>query len=138
MKMFDAREAGRVVASVLLSGGAPPAALLEHANVAPGEATVLLRASSDDETYLWDEVRDIADAKGVRLYTMVGRRSPVGPGWMPEDDARRGVTLRSVFPDLANSDLYLCGPTTWLDLVEADAQALGLPEHQIHSERFDW
>ncbi len=30
--MFDAREAGRVVASVLLSGGAPPAALLEHAN----------------------------------------------------------------------------------------------------------
>lgn len=119
-------------------GVTPVRALLEHASFAPGEATVLLRASSDDETYLWDEVRAIAAAKGARLYTMVGRRSPVGPAWMPEADARRGVTLRSIFPDLADSDLYLCGPTTWLDLVEADAHALGLPEHQIHSERFDW
>ena len=119
-------------------GVTPVRALLEHATFAPGEATVLLRASSDDETYLWDEVRAIAAAKGARLYTMVGRRSPVGPSWMPEEDARRGVTLRSIFPELGDSDLYLCGPTTWLDLVEADARALGLPEHQIHAERFDW
>ena len=119
-------------------GVTPVRALLEHATFAPGEATVLLRASSDDETYLWDEVRAIAAAKGARLYTMVGRRSSVGPGWMPEEDARRGVTLRSIFPELGDSDLYLCGPTTWLDLVEADARALGLPEHQIHAERFDW
>jgi predicted ferric reductase len=119
-------------------GVTPVRAMLEHASFAPGEATVLLRASSDDETYLWDEVRAIATAKGARLYTMVGRRSPVGPGWMPEEDAQRGVTLRSVFPDLIDADLYLCGPTTWLDLVEADARALGIPEHQIHAERFDW
>ncbi len=119
-------------------GVTPARALLEHARFAPGEATVLLRASDDDETYLWDEVRAIAAAKGATLYTMIGRRSRIAPHWMPESDARRGVTLSSVLPELADTDLYLCGPTAWLDLVEADARAAGIPEHQLHSERFDW
>jgi ferredoxin-NADP reductase len=57
---------------------------------------------------------------------------------LSEADARRHVTLRSVFPHLLDSDLYLCGPSNWLDAVEADARAMGMPEHQIHSERFDW
>ncbi len=133
-----ARTAPRLAIVAAGIGVTPVRALLEGARVAPGEATVLLRASSEDETYLWDELAEIAEAKGATLYTMVGRRSPVGPGWMPEQDARRGVTLSSVFPHLAESDLYLCGPTTWLDLVEADARATGMPAHQIHAERFDW
>lgn len=57
---------------------------------------------------------------------------------MPQADASRGVTLRSIFPDLKNSDLYICGPTSWLDLVEHDARTAGIPEHQLHTERFDW
>ena len=119
-------------------GVTPVRALLEHASFAPGEATVLLRATSTDETYLWDEVREIAAAKGATLYTMIGSRSAHGPRWMPEHDARRGVSLASIFPDLVESDLYLCGPSVWLDLVEADARALGIPDHQLHAERFDW
>jgi predicted ferric reductase len=133
-----ARTAPRLAIVAAGIGVTPVRALLEGARFAPGEATVLLRASSQDETYLWDEIADIAEAKGATLYTMVGRRSPVGASWMPEEDARRGVTLASVFPHLAQSDLYLCGPTTWLDLVEADANAAGMPAHQIHAERFDW
>jgi ferredoxin-NADP reductase len=39
---------------------------------------------------------------------------------------------------LENSDLYICGPTAWLDLVEDDARRAGIPEHQLHTERFDW
>ncbi len=119
-------------------GVTPIRALLENATIAPGEATVLLRASDEDEAYHWDEIRQLAAAKGITLYTMLGRRSPVGARWMADADVRRGVTMRSVFPDLLRSDLYLCGPTPWLDLVEADAKALGIPEQQLHSERFDW
>jgi len=119
-------------------GVTPIRALVEHARFAPGEATILLRASSMDETYLWDEVRAIAEAKGARVYVMVGHRSHSGPSWMTEDDARRGVSIRSTFPDLADSDLYLCGPSAWLDSIEADAMATGMPSHQIHAERFDW
>ncbi len=119
-------------------GVTPVRALLEHARFAPGEATVLLRAGSQEEAYLWDEVREIAAAKGAQLYVMVGHRSHGASSWLSESDAQRGVTLTSIFPDLANSDLYVCGPTAWLDSVEADARAAGIPDHQLHAERFDW
>jgi predicted ferric reductase len=119
-------------------GITPIRALLEHAQFAPGDATILLRAGSQDETYLWDEVRELAEAKGAACYVMVGHRSRTGPTWMSQADVRRGVTLTSIFPDLAQSDLYLCGPTAWLDSVEAEVRATGIPSHQIHAERFDW
>lgn len=119
-------------------GVTPVRALLEGAEFRPGDATVLLRASSEDEQYLWDEIQQLAVAKGAECYVMVGPRATTGPAWMTERDARRGVTLASVFPRIAQSDLFVCGPSAWLDLVEADARAAGVPEPQIHSERFDW
>ena len=58
--------------------------------------------------------------------------------WLSERDYVRHVSLRSTFPDLARSDLYICGPQAWTDLVVAEAKSCGLPDHQIHTERFDW
>ena len=133
-----ARTAPRLAVIAAGIGITPVRALLEHSDLRPGEATILLRASTAAETWLWDEVVALARRKGATVYTMVGRRDPATPGWMPEADARRGVTLGSVFPHLSESDLYVCGPTGWLDLVEASAVATGLPTHQLHSERFDW
>ncbi len=132
------RTAPRLAVVVAGIGITPVRAFLEDSNQLPGEATILLRASTEEETYLWDEVIDLARAKGAHVYTMVGPRSRSGRRWMTGEDNRRGVTLRSIFPDLKKSDLYICGPTAWLDLVEAEARANGIPEHQLHTERFDW
>jgi predicted ferric reductase len=118
-------------------GITPARALLEESRLSPGEATVLLRTSADDR-YLWDETAAIAKAKGAKFYTMRGPRATSGARWMPQRDASRGVSLRSVFPDLLDSDLYVCGPPAWLELIEAESIAAGLPAHQLHSERFDW
>jgi predicted ferric reductase len=119
-------------------GVTPVRALLEHSRLAPGEATILLRASSDRQSYLWDEMESLAHDRQANFYTMVGPR-PIGvETWMSERDYDRNVTLRSAFPDLARSDLYICGPQAWTDLVVEDARAAGLPAHQIHTERFDW
>jgi ferredoxin-NADP reductase len=133
-----ARTAPKMALMAAGVGVTPVRALLENPRLQPGEATVLLRAGSPDETYLWDEIRDIAAAREITLYTMVGHRAATGPAWMSAVDADRGVQLDSAFPDLANSDLYLCGPAAWLDAVVADAHAHGVPEHRIHAERFDW
>jgi predicted ferric reductase len=119
-------------------GVTPVRALLEHAAFAPGEATVLLRASTPEETYHWDEIRAIAEAKGAACYSMIGHRPRRGDSWMAASDVARGVTLETAFPDLADSDVYLCGPTAWLDLVEAEVRATGVRPEQIHAERFDW
>jgi predicted ferric reductase len=135
-------DAGRTAPKLaILAAGigiTPARALLESSRLSPGEATIALRATDDDQTYLWDEVRDIAARKRAALYALVGPRGRRNANWLPETDRNRGVTLRSIFPDLLDSDLYICGPSAWLDSVEADARAAGLPAHQLHSERFDW
>ncbi|HEX7835722.1 MAG TPA: oxidoreductase, partial [Pseudolysinimonas sp.] len=87
---------------------------------------------------LEDELRELADRRGATLYTMIGRRPPGAQTWMSAADKKRGVTLTSVFPDLDQSDLYVCGPPEWTDLVTDDARRAGMPEHRIHTERFDW
>lgn len=119
-------------------GITPVLALLAHSNLQPGEATVLVRGSTSDELYLWDELRALAAATGTRLYSSIGHRGTGASAWMSATDDASGVTLRSVFPDLDDSDLYICGPLQWTDAVESDARAVRLSPHQIHSERFDW
>ena len=119
-------------------GITPIRALLQDSRLAPGEATVLLRASSSADTYLWGEVEQLGRERGIAVTTMVGRRSTDGPEWMTQAASDGGATLLGLFPELLQSDLYLCGPTAWLDAIEADARATGIPDHQIHAERFDW
>jgi predicted ferric reductase len=133
-----ARTAPHVAIVAAGIGVTPIRAMLEDARLTPGEATVLLRAGDASETYLWDEVREIAAAKHARVYAMIGPRARRGRPWMRQEDADRGVTLASVFPDLLDSDLYVCGPGGWLDAVVGEARSLGVPEHRIHAERFDW
>ena len=134
----SARTAPRAAIIAAGVGVTPVRALLEHAPLQPGEATIILRAGDHDETFLWDEIGEIAAAKQLDLYTMVGHRARSGATWMSASDAARGVTMASAFPELAQSDLYVCGPSAWLDAVVADALAHGVPEHRIHAERFDW
>jgi predicted ferric reductase len=117
-------------------GVTPVRSMLEDARLAPGEATVLLRARSTDEQYLWGEVRTLVERAGGRIFGMTGSR---GSGsWLTAADQARGVRLETVFPHLLSSDLYVCGPQPWTDLVVRDALAAGLREDRIHVERFDW
>jgi predicted ferric reductase len=119
-------------------GITPVRALLEDSRVVPGETTILLRGSHEGENFLWDEMEQLAHDRGARFYSSVGPRARRAHGWLSARDIARKVTLRSIFPDLLNSDLYICGPQAWTDAVVADAKASGLPDHQIHTERFDW
>ncbi|WP_234698508.1 ferredoxin reductase family protein [Lacisediminihabitans changchengi] len=135
----DAGRTAKKLAIVVAGIGITPVrALLQDSRLLPGEASVLLRASTPNDTFLWGEIDELARDKGITVTKMIGPRSTSGPGWMTEKAAERGATLQNIFPDLTRSDLYLCGPTAWLTLIEADAQASGLPHHQIHAERFDW
>lgn len=119
-------------------GVTPVRAMLQQAELRPGEATVILRASTRRDTALWDETIEIAREKGAAVYSIVGPRSRHGARWLSESDARRGVSLSSAFPNLATSDLYVCGPGEWTDAVIEDAMSRGVPPHQIHTERFEW
>ncbi|WP_307859172.1 ferredoxin reductase family protein [Herbiconiux sp. SYSU D00978] len=118
-------------------GVTPVRSLLEHAQFAPGELTVLLRASRPDERYLWDEVRQLTDAAGGTVLTDVGPRAASGASWLSADAVVRGLDLETVFPNLADSDLYICGPAGWVSAVEAAALSAGVAGHRIRVERFE-
>jgi ferredoxin-NADP reductase len=44
--------------------------------------------------------------------------------------------LRELIPDLADREVYLCGPPGMMDAIEANVRAAGVPRKYIHTERF--
>lgn len=118
---------------LLIAGGAgitPLRALFETIPARPGDLTLLYRARRTEELALWRELRTIAESRQARLLYAVN-----GP-----DGARPEITaenLGNLLPDIAEHDVYLCGPP---GLVEESYEALreaGVPPRRIHHESFE-
>jgi len=125
----------RVGRGLVLAGAGigitPVRALLETAD--PAESvTVIVRARSEAQAPLLDEIRDLCVARGAELYEFYGRRAG---GWAP---VGFGGTLRDLVPGLERADLFVCGPIDWADAMAADAIAAGMPQAAVHREKFDW
>ena len=56
----------------------------------------------------------------------VTRRSP----------ASTARTLPEMVPDVAERDVYVCGPPPMTEAVVSALRELGLPRGQVHDERF--
>ncbi|MEO7121558.1 MAG: ferredoxin reductase family protein [Lacisediminihabitans sp.] len=134
----DARTLPHAVMVAAGIGVTPIRALIEQSALVPGEAIVIVRAARDQPPYLWQELRELCASKGVAVFLVEGSRSRTVDSWQTADAVERGYTLASYAPDVARSDLYVCGPAHWTDLVIRDARAQGLRQGQIHVERFDW
>ena len=46
--------------------------------------------------------------------------------------------LRRWVPDIADRDVYVCGPQAWTDAVRTTLTAAGLPAARLHVETFGW
>ena len=133
-----ARTSPDVVAIGIGIGIAPVRALLEETDFEPGHGTVILRSSDADEAFLGHEVVELCRVRGARLAILTGHRGvhPDGSAtWLPATHA--GLRLGD-FANLADADVYVCGPQAAADLVVADAVAAGVGEERIHHERFAW
>lgn len=119
-------------------GITPIRALLEDSRFNATEATVILRGGTNDQVYLWDETYDICVKKAAYLRVLVGHRPRGVNTWLSNEAYLTGERLQTLAPHVLESDVFICGPTAWLDLVVADARAAGVPEHRIHAERFDF
>ncbi|MFJ6081351.1 ferric reductase-like transmembrane domain-containing protein [Streptomyces sp. NPDC092369] len=113
--------------SLLIAGGVgvtPIRALLEDLE---GHAVVLYRVASDRDAVLYDELRDLALAKGAELHLVTG--PPVPDKLAPRELAR-------LVPDIGDRDVFLCGPPPMMNAVLRSLGDLGVPKQQIHFERF--
>jgi predicted ferric reductase len=120
-------------------GITPLRALLETTPFAHGDATVLLRGHTDRELFLSEEILAISRRRGVRLFHLTGARAQWDSNsWLPGEAVRAGYNLAAYAPDIADSDVYICGPSQWASSVIAEARTAGVRPEQIHHERFDW
>ncbi|MCF6525497.1 ferric reductase-like transmembrane domain-containing protein [Streptomyces sp. JJ36] len=125
------RRRGKVL---LLAGGAgitPLRALFETLPGAPGDLTLLYRARSAAELALREELEAIAGERGARLLYAVnspdGRRPVIDAEW-----------LREALPDVAEHDVYLCGPPGLAEEWFSTLREAGVPERRIHHESFEF
>ncbi|MFE9453817.1 ferric reductase-like transmembrane domain-containing protein [Streptomyces sp. NPDC006739] len=113
--------------SLLIAGGVgvtPIRALLEDLD---GHAVVVYRVGSDRDAVLYDELRELAAAKGAELHLVTGPAVP---------DRLAPRELARLVPDIDDRDVFLCGPPPMMNAVLRSLDELGVPKRQIHFERF--
>ncbi|GGK76352.1 ferredoxin reductase family protein [Mangrovihabitans endophyticus] len=117
--------------TVLIAGGigiTPIRALLEDEKLT-GDIVVLYRARTAADAVLLDELRGLAQLRGARLHLLTGRTSKENQPFSTEN-------LRGLVPDIADRDVYMCGPSPMADAVLRSLRALGVPARQRHIEAF--
>ena len=122
----------------LIAGGigiAPLRALLESLPARPGDLTLIYRTSHPLDLVLRDELELLAAHRGARVLYVVGHRAGGHDQRASGDPLDRSALARMV-PDIAEHDVYVCGPTGLMDAVEHTLQGLGVPRRQVHAERF--
>ncbi len=121
-------------------GITPMKALLEDLDYARGDAVLVYRARSLDELALRGEIEALAANRGVAVHYLVGPRMTSRTSWLPAGAQAWGeaeAVLRLV-PGLRQHDVFLCGPDAWMSSARSAVLAAGLPEAQLHLERFTW
>jgi len=118
----------------LVAGGigiTPIRALFEEIPAAPGELALIYRAISEEELVFRGELEEIARERGADLFFVVGdHRSVAG------SELLSATRLREMIADIAEREVYLCGPRAMMLRTEGSLRAAGVPGRQIHSERF--
>jgi predicted ferric reductase len=126
----DQRTQPRVL---LIAGGigiTPLRALLEEMPARRGAITLLYRASRWEDLVFGDELEDLARSRGARLEYLIGRRADLRRDLL---DARH---LHRAVPDIAQREIYVCGPVGMIATVRRSLHQLRVPTSRIHEERF--
>jgi predicted ferric reductase len=115
----------------LIAGGVgitPIRGLLEAMK---GDVVLVYRVVSDVDIVFRDELELLARDRGITVHYVTG--SHLDPG------AERFLSadhLREIMPDIAQHEVYVCGPPGMADSVEASVRQAGVPGKHIHTERF--
>jgi predicted ferric reductase len=118
---------------LLVAGGVgitPLRALFQTLPAAPGDLTMVYRASHEWDVLFREELEQLARHRRARLHVVTGRRSELGT------DPLSASALLANVPDLRQHDVYVCGPAGMTDAVSAALRSAGVPRRQIHSESF--
>jgi predicted ferric reductase len=118
--------------TLLVAGGVgitPIRAMLEEAT---GSVIVLYRVRTMADAVLIGELEALARARGAQLHVLTGRTGAGSPPNSPFEPHNLIATV----PDIANRDVFVCGPPTMTSAVIRSLRALKVPRLQVHAEKF--
>jgi predicted ferric reductase len=118
--------------SLLIAGGigvTPIRALLEELT---GSTVVIYRVGGPEDAVLLAELETLARDRGADLRLLAGRTGTGDPPIPPFD----ATNLLAMVPDVAERDVWVCGPPPLTQAVLDGLKALGVPRAQVHYERF--
>jgi len=116
---------------LLVAGGigiTPVRALLERMN---GDVVAIYRVLAPEDIVFADELEELRQTRRLTLHYVIGDHA-----------TDEGSTLLSpehlgeLVPDLAERDVYLCGPPAMTSVTERRLRAAGVPRRRLHVERF--
>lgn len=119
---------------VLIAGGigiTPLRAMLSELVERGLAITFIHRVLTEDDLVLRDELATFAAAGKAAVVNVVGDHvGAYGGGLLSAE------RLRKLVPEIAGSDVYLCGPPAMMTAVKTTLRSLGVPSRRIHTERF--
>jgi predicted ferric reductase len=130
-RRLDPTAGGKVL---MIAGGVgitPLRALFESLPGGGGSAVLLYRASTPAELPLYEELAEIAKQRGFGLFPLLGPRHA-------KPDPFSAAELRKLVPDLAERDVYLCGPPGLVHAARRGLHRAKVPGRRIHIESFDF
>jgi predicted ferric reductase len=120
---------------LLIAGGVgitPLRSLFQTIPAGAGDLTLVYRASHDDNLTFRRELEQLARQRRAQLWFVVGRRADLG------EDPLNAAVLTANIPNLAQHDVYVCGPAGMTNAVIRELQSAGVPRRQIHHESFEF
>jgi predicted ferric reductase len=119
---------------LLIAGGVgitPLRALFQSIPAAPGDLTLVYRASHDADVVFRGELEQLAQRREANMRYLIGRRTDLGR------DPLDAASLAANVPNLRDHDVYLCGPIGMTESVIRSLRTAGVPRRQIHHESFE-
>jgi len=117
--------------ALLIAGGigiTPIRSLLDEMD---GDLAVLYRVIHDDDVVFRDELDALAEQRGVALSYVVGDHAAPGG-----DRLLSPEHLHELVPDIAEREVFLCGPPAMTNAIEKSVRRAGVPRPYVHVERF--
>ncbi|MEV7179971.1 ferredoxin reductase family protein [Kitasatospora sp. NPDC093679] len=112
---------------LLLGAGVGVTPLRALFETLPGRVTLVQRARRPEDLMFREELEAVARRRGGQVHALVGSRTQVGD---------LGTALRRLLPDLAEHEVYLCGPEGMAEEAVRSLRAAGVRPNRIHRESF--
>ena len=116
---------------VLIAGGigiTPIRALMEDMS---GDVIVVYRVVSQSDLIFRDELEALARDRGIDLVVVAGDHATAEGGRLLSPEH-----LRELVPDIAERQVYVCGPPAMTDFLEGNVRRADVPARFIHAEKF--